>query len=145
MIEGPTYVGIPPYSEQKGLWTSGGTKDVIVSLIEVNVEVSLSSFVKISAMLCKPAMCLMQTVLSKTDSRMAFSRMVMCRRPFVVVDFDQQTQALLSLKICIGDCVSRKMEAVAESVMRCCRRRMAFTHSSVAYISASAELRAVTC
>ena len=89
-------------------------------------------------------MCWMLTVLSATDSRMAFSRIVMCRRPLVVVDLDQHTQALLSLKILMGDDVGRNICVVSVSWMMFCRRRMALTHSSVAYISASAELRAVT-
>ena len=77
-------------------------------------------------------MCWMLTVLSATDSRMAFSRIVMWRRPLVVVDFDQHTQALLSLKILMGDDVGRNMLEVFVSWMMFCRRRMALTHSSVA-------------
>ena len=59
--------------------------------------VSFSSFVKMSAMLILPSMCFIDTVLSETDSLIAFSLIVMCLRPFVVVDLDQQTHALLSL------------------------------------------------
>ena len=56
----------------------------------------------------------------------------MCRRPLEVVDLDQHTQALLSLNILMGDLVGRKILLVEVSVMRCWRRRMALTHSSVA-------------
>ena len=74
-----------------------GAIDVIRFLSVMNSCISLSSFVKMSAMLILPSMCLMDTVLSETDSLMAFSLIVMCLRPFVVVDFDQHTHALLSL------------------------------------------------
>ena len=103
-----------------------------MSRIEKKVALSLSSLVKISAMLWRPAMCWMVTVLSATDSRIAFSRMVMCLRPLVVIDLDQHTQALLSLKILMGDDVGRNMSEVSVSWMRFCRQRMALTHSSVA-------------
>ena len=75
---------------------------------------------------------MMDTVLFCTDSLMAFSRIVICRSPFEVVDLDQQTHALLSLNICTGDYVGKNMEVVDVSVMMCCRRRRALTHSSVA-------------
>ena len=71
-----TYVGIPPYSELKLREGELGTIDVITSRICINVVVSLSSLVKISAMLKSPAICLMTTVPSRTDSRTAFSRIV---------------------------------------------------------------------
>ena len=71
--------------------------DVTRFLRVMNRFVSLSSFVKMSAMLIFPSMCLIDTVLSDTDSRIAFSLIVICLRPFVVVDLDQHTHALLSL------------------------------------------------
>ena len=71
--------------------------DVIRFLNMMNKFVFLSSFVNISAMLIFPSMCLIDTVLSDTDSLIAFSLIVICLRPFVVVDLDQHTQALLSL------------------------------------------------
>ena len=74
-----------------------GAIDVIRFLSVMNSCVSFSSFVKMSAMLIFPSMCLIDTVLSETDSLIAFSLIVMCLRPFVVVDLDQHIHALLSL------------------------------------------------
>ena len=118
--------------------------DVIRFLRVMNSVVSLSSFVNMSAMLIFPSMWLIETVLLETDSLMAFSRIVICLRPFVVVDFDQHTHALLSLNTCMGSLSGIYMCFVPMSHIICCRRRSSLTHSSVAYISASAELRAVT-
>ena len=74
-----------------------GTMDVIRFLRVMNRFVSLSSFVNMSAMLIFPSMCLIDTVLSVTDYIIAFSLIVICLRPFVVVDLDQHMHALLSL------------------------------------------------
>ena len=95
-------------------------------------EVSFSSFVKMSAMLILPSMWLMETVLLDTDSRIAFSLIVICLRPLVVVDLDQHTHALLSLYTCIGSLLGVYICAVPISVMMCWRRRSSLTHSSVA-------------
>ena len=68
----------------------------------MNSVVSLSSLVKISAMLILPSMCLIETVLLDIDSLFSFSFIVICLRPLVVVDLDQQTHELLSLYTYIG-------------------------------------------
>ena len=49
----------------------------------------------------------------------------------VVVDLDQQTHALLSLRTWTRETVGRKMELVLVLDMRCLRRRRFLTHSSV--------------
>ena len=93
--------------------------------------VSLSSLVKMSAMLIFPSMCLIETVLLDIDSLIAFSLIVICL-PLVVVDLDQHTHALLSLYTCIGSLLGVYIFAVPISVMMCWRRRSSLTHSSVA-------------
>ena len=104
MIEGVrTYVvQYPPFSELSLRIELLGAIDVIKFLSVMNSVVSLSSFVNISAMLIFPSICLMETVLLDTDSLIAFSLIVICLRPLVVVDFDQQTHALLSLYTWMG-------------------------------------------
>ena len=80
---------------------AGGT-DVTIFLSVRNSEISLNSFVKISARFCLEPIWRIETNLLSTDSLMAFSRIVIWRRPFVVVFLDQHTQAVLSLKSSIG-------------------------------------------
>ena len=69
----------------------------IISAMVRNVSAHRSSFVKMSARLIFPSMWFMVTNLLLTDSLMAFSRIVMWRKPLVVVVFDQHTHARLSL------------------------------------------------
>ena len=80
---------------------AGGT-DVTIFLRVRKSEISLNSFVKISAKFCLEPIWRIDTNLLSTDSLMAFSRIAICRRPLVVVFLDQQTQAVLSLNSSIG-------------------------------------------
>ena len=82
-----------------------------------NALVSLRSFVKMPVILCKPSICTILTVLSFIGSRIAFYLTVIWRRPLDVDDLEQQTYALLSLKIFTGDGVGVKTEVVDASVM----------------------------
>jgi hypothetical protein len=111
-------------------------------LIAVKCAVSLSSFVKRSEMLSFPPMCLIVTILFCTASRTAFSRIWIYLSPFVVILWDHATHAALSLYMVSG--LLRYSLPSSSSLRRLRRYRMCLTHSSVAYISASAELRAVT-
>ena len=72
---------------------------VMWSRILTNSILFLSSFVNISAIFIFTFMCLIDTVLSATDSLVALSRIEIWRRPFVVVDFDQHTHTVLLLYI----------------------------------------------
>ena len=65
-------------------------------------EESFISLVNISAKLVFPSMCKIFTNEESTLSLMAFSRIVMCLRPLVVLDLDQHTHALLSLYTLMG-------------------------------------------
>ena len=103
--------------------------------------VSLSSLVNISAKFNLPSMCCTVRKSDSTDSLTAFSRICICLSPFVVVALDQHTHALLSLNIGVG--VDNNSFDKSKPSMRYERCINCFVHSSVAYISASAELLAV--
>ena len=77
-----------------------------------------------------------------TDSLTAFSLICMCLSPFVVIDFDQIMHALLSLYTVVGDLISCCTSENPSTI--CARCKSALAHSSVAYISASADDLAVT-
>ena len=64
-----------------------GAIDVTRFLRVMNNIVSFSSFVNRSAILNFPSMCLIDEVLSETDSLIALSLIVIYLRPFVFVDF----------------------------------------------------------
>ena len=112
-----------------------------MSLIDMKCSVDFSSLVNPSEGFNFPSICLMETNLLSTDSLTAFSLIVTCLRPLVVKVLDQSTQALLLLNTdmvlgIISFCRLR-------SVSVCFKDKIYFTHSSVAYISASAVLLVV--
>lgn len=85
----------------------------------------------------------MDTVRSLNYYQIALLRIVMRQRPFVVVDLDQHTHVLLPLNIWTGLLSGIYICFIFKLVMICWKRNKPFTHSSVAYISASDELRVV--
>ena len=105
---------------------------VMWSRIVIPSPLSLSSFVNISAIFIFTSMCLIDTVLSATDSLIVLSRIEICRRPFVVVDFDQHTHTVLLLYIFTGLLVGAYMWEHLISSMMYLRRSKPLTHSSVA-------------
>ena len=105
---------------------------VMWSRILTNSILFLSSFVNISAIFIFTFMCLIDTVLSATDSLVALSRIEIWRRPFVVVDFDQHTHVVLSLYICTGLLVGAYIWEYFISSMMYLRRSKPLTHSSIA-------------
>lgn len=104
-------------------------------------SLSLSSFVKISAMFSDPGMCSIWICLRCILSLTALSRSCMCRIVRVVLFFDHCTQAMLSLWTSVGDFMNVSRKTRLRNTLR--RYMSSLTHSSVAYISASAELLAV--
>lgn len=88
-----------------------------------------------------PSICFTLIFLFCMDSRIAFSRIWRCVRPLVESWWLQHTQTLLSLNRVMGSvkvlCNSWRSSIRLIKVRRC------LVHSSVAYISASAVLRAV--
>ena len=95
-------------------------------------------------MLIQPSIRWIETVLSLTNSLIALSHIVMCLMSFVVIDFDQQTHALFSLKIYTRGVFDMQTWLISISVSIFCNRRSPLTHLSVAQISASAEVRLVS-
>jgi len=70
------YVQYPPYSELLfRIEVLGGIEVIKLQRVTKRLE-SFNSFVNMSAMLIFPSMCKIVTTLLATDSRIAFSRMV---------------------------------------------------------------------
>ena len=105
---------------------------VMWSRIVINSILSLSYFANISVIFIFTFMRIIYNVLSATDSLITLSRIEICRRPFVDVDFYQHKRAVLSLYICTGLLVGTYMCDHFISSMMYLRRSKPLTHSSVA-------------
>ena len=103
---------------------------MMISRIAIKCAASLSSFVNKSARLIFPAMWRTSMRSDWIDSRTAFSRIWMWRRPLVVMLCDQHTHASLSLYTFVfeGICLLAK----PRSSKMWCRYRRNLVHSSVA-------------
>jgi len=118
----------------------GGVVDILAPRRTLKCVGSLpNSFVRISLVLTFPPTWCTAIVLSCTLSLVVFSRIVIWRSPFVVEDLVHKIQAVLSLYRPIGwENWSRPWWV---KVLR--RYNKCLQHSSVAYISDSADERAV--
>ena len=114
--------------------------DSKVSLICMKWVKSLSSFVNKSDTLCFPMMCCTLMTPSWTAFRIAFSQIWRWQRPFLVRECDHIMHAALSLYTVFSFGIRCVMPM---SVRMLCRYMRYLVHSSVVYISASAELCAV--
>ena len=88
-----------------------------------------------------PETCSTRAKLVFTASRTAFSNIFRCLIPFVVMMWEQLVLAWLSLYMLIGADINSSFKSISSRIlaMRC----RILTHSSVAYISESVELRSV--
>jgi len=115
---------------------------MIQSRSSIKWETSSISFVKMSAKFILPSIWQIFTKFDATFSRTRFSFIWMWRNLFVVLRFDQLTHAWLSLNITLV--LGINIWWIPKKVKIWVNSRRNLTHSSVAYISASSELPAVT-
>ena len=116
---------------------------MIISCILMKCKESFSFFVKLSLIFTSPP--IWRTVINSEDiySLIAFSLIVICSMPFIVVGFDQYTQAVLSLYSLMGSFLYRYIWSTVMSWRMWLRRRSSFTHFSDALTSTLALILVV--